>query len=72
MGFENPSPPSLLLGTDIHAQCTPAEVEQTLRLIGDELRGDLEQAAAGFDEDAGFAQDGELLGDHVPERFSNG
>jgi len=54
--------PLLIFGADVHPESAPAEVEETLRLIGDELRGDLEEAAARVDDDAGFAQDGELLG----------
>lgn len=53
----------LLLNTDVHPESAPAEVEEALRFVGDESRGDLEKAAAGVDDDAGFAQDGELLGD---------
>jgi hypothetical protein len=61
-------------GADIHAESAPAEVEEALRFVGDELRGDLEEAAAGIDDDAGFAlataspsvlrTEGELLGDN--------
>jgi hypothetical protein len=32
----------LILGADVHPERAPAEVEETLRLLGDELRGDLE------------------------------
>jgi hypothetical protein len=53
----------LLLNADIHPQGAPAEVEEALRFVGDELRDDLEEADARVDDDAGFAQDGELLGD---------
>lgn len=63
-GGRSYQPRLLLLGADIHPQGAPAEVEEALRLIGDELRGDLEETAARVDDDAGFAQDGELLGDH--------
>jgi len=48
-------------GVDIHPQSAPAEIEEALRFVGHELRGDLEEAAARVDDDAGSAQDGELL-----------
>jgi hypothetical protein len=49
----------------IHPERAPAEVERTLRLVGDELRGDLKEAAARVDDDTGFAQEGELLRDDM-------
>jgi hypothetical protein len=32
----------LILGADVHPESAPAEVEEALRFVGDELRGDLE------------------------------
>lgn len=53
-------PSLLIIGAGVHPESAPVEVEDALRFIGDELRGDLEEAAARIDDDAGFAQDGEL------------
>lgn len=38
-------PKVLILGADVHVQSTPAEVEQALGFVGDELRRDLKKVA---------------------------
>lgn len=53
------------LSSDVHPERAPAEVEEAVGFVGEELGGDLEEAAARIDDDAGFAQNSELLGDDV-------
>ena len=43
----------------VHPQQAVAEIEDALSFVGEELGGDLEEAAARVDDDAGLAQDGE-------------
>ena len=49
----------------VHPQHAPAEVEETLGFVGEELRGDFVEAVARGDQAAGLAQDGHLLGNDV-------
>ena len=63
------------LSSGVHSEQAPAEVEEAIGFVGEELGSDFEEAAARVDDDAGFAQDGELpaaadssVGEHVTRR----
>jgi hypothetical protein len=56
----------------VHPQQAPAEIDNLLVTVGEELRFDLVQSAAASGDDAGLLQNGEMFRDHTAIQFRAG